>query len=129
VTSDTLIAVSLLEANADAAGIGQIFSGPSLETMFNAPGLPPHGDPRSPDIIVQPYVGVVYTGSGKKQAEHGGFAQDDTNVMLLVSHPRLQARTLTSFVETTQVAPTILQALGLDPAPLDAVQQEGTAVL
>jgi len=128
-TSDTLTAVSLLEASADAAGIGQIFYGPSLATMFNAPGLPPHGDPRSPDIIVQPYVGVVYTSSSKKQAEHGGFAQDDTNVMLLVSNPRFQASTLTSFVETTQVAPTILQALGLDPANLEAVQQEGTAVL
>src|SRR5262249_20366505 len=39
-TSDTLTAVSLLEASADAAGIGQIFYGPSLATMFNAPGLP-----------------------------------------------------------------------------------------
>src|SRR5262249_32046818 len=55
-SSDTLTAVGLLETSADAAGIGQIFYGPSLETMFNAPGLPPNGDPRSPDIIVQPYV-------------------------------------------------------------------------
>src|SRR5262249_34703438 len=129
VTSDTLIAVSLLEANADAAGIGQIFSGPSLATMFNAPGLPPNGDPRSPDIIVQPYVGVIYTGSSKKQAEHGGFAQDDTNVMLLISNPSFQARTVTSFVETTQVAPTILEALGFDSTSLEAVQKEGTPVL
>jgi hypothetical protein len=28
-----------------------------------------------------------------------------------------------------QVAPTIVKALGLNPAALDAVQQEGTAVL
>ena len=128
-SSDTLTAVGLLEANAAAAGIGQIFYGPSLETMFNAPGLPPNGDPRTPDIIVQPNVGVVYTGSSKKQAEHGGFAHDDTNVIMLVSNPNIQARTVTSFVETTQVAPTILQALGLDPASLDAVQKEGTPVL
>ena len=128
--SKTLSAdVSMLEANADAAGIGQIFYGPSLETMFNAPGVPPNGDPRSPDIIVQPYVGVVYTGSSKKQAEHGGFAHDDTNVMLLVSKPDLAASTVTSFVETTQVAPTILQALTLDPGDLEAVQQEGTPIL
>lgn len=128
-SSDTLTAVGLLEANAATAGIGQIFYGPSLETMFNAPGLPPNGDPRTPDIIVQPNVGVVYTGSAKKQAEHGGFAQDDTNVMILVSNPSLQAATVTSFVETTQVAPTILQALGLNPASLTAVQKEGTPVL
>ena len=128
-SSDTLAAVAILEANATAAGIGQIFYGPSLETMFNAPGIPPNGDPRTPDIIVQPNVGVIYTGSTKKQAEHGGFAHDDTNFMLLVSNPDFQARTVTSFVETTQVAPTILQALGLDPSDLDAVQKEGTPVL
>ena len=127
--TDTAMAVRILESNAAAAGIGQIFYGPSLETMFNAPGLPPAGDPRTPDIIVQPNVGVVYSGSSKKQAEHGGFAHDDTNVILLVSNPHLQARTVTSFVETTQVAPTILQALGLDPGSLDAVQKEGTPVL
>jgi len=32
-------------------------------------------------------------------------------------------------VETKQVAPTILQMLGLNPNALDAVKQEGTAVL
>ena len=126
----TLDAVSLLETNATAAGIGQILYGPSLETMFNAPGLPEEGgDPRTPDIIVLPHVGVVYTGSTKKQAEHGGFALDDTNVMLLVSNPSYRPRTITTFVETTQVAPTILKILGLDPGSLDAVRKEGTAVL
>ncbi len=128
-SSDTSTAVGLLEANAAAAGIGQIFYGPSLETIFNAPGLPPYGDPRTPDIIVQPNVGVVYTGSSKKQAEHGGFAQDDTNVMMLVSNPSFQPSTVTTFVETTQVAPTILETLGLDPISLDAVRKEGTPIL
>jgi hypothetical protein len=129
-SSDTAAAVGVLEANAAKAGIGQIFYGPSLETMYNRPGLPADGgDPRSPDIIVQPNVGVVYTKSLKKQAEHGGFAHDDTNVMLLVSNPGLRAKTVTSFVETTQVAPTILKLLGLDPNKLDAVRMEGTPVL
>jgi Type I phosphodiesterase / nucleotide pyrophosphatase len=140
-SSDTLTAVGILEqpANTKAAGIGQIFYGASLETMFNAPGVPAipgpccflreGGDPRTPDIIVAPNVGVVYTGSLKKQSEHGGFAHDDTNVILLVSNPSLHARTDTSFVETNQVAPTILQLLGLNPAALDAVRIEGTAVL
>jgi hypothetical protein len=123
-------AVNAIEASGTAGvGLGQIFYGPSLETMFGTPGLPPNGDPRTPDIIVQPNVGVIYTGSHKKQAEHGGFANDDTNVMLLVSNPGMNAGTVTSFVETLQVAPTILQALGLDPDSLDAVQKEGTAVL
>jgi hypothetical protein len=138
-SSNTAAAVGMLESNAKAAGIGQIFYGASLETMFNAPGVPtvpgpccflrPGGDPRTPDIIVQPNVGVVYTGSTKKQSEHGGFAQDDTNVMLLVSNPGIRPRTITSFVETDQVAPTILWILGLDPRALDAVRMEGTPVL
>jgi hypothetical protein len=109
--------------------------------MFNPPGIPKDldrccelpkpgtPDPRSPDIIVIPNVGVVYTGSTKKQSEHGGFAIDDTNVMLLVSNPAFRARTDTSFVETSQVAPTILRLLGLDPDSLDAVRVEGTPIL
>ena len=145
-SADTVNAVNALEtagvtsgSDASAIGLGQIFYGASLTTMFNAPGVPenpgpccflrPGGDPRSPDIIVIPNVGVVYTGSLKKQSEHGGFAHDDTNVMLLVSNPSITARTDTSFVETDQVAPTILQLLGLNPAALDAVRTEGTPVL
>ena len=103
--------MNLLESNAAAAGIGQIFYGATLATMFGNPGLPPSGDPRTPDIIVQPNVGVVYTGSTKKQAEHGGFAHDDTNVILLVSSILLQPRTITASVETAQIAPTILSYL------------------
>lgn len=128
-SSQTGNAVSILESNATAAGIGQIFYGPSLEQMFNAPGLPPNGDPRSPDIIVSPNVGVVYTGSSKKLSEHGGFSHDDTNVIMLLSNPRFTARTINTGVETTQVAPTILKALGLAPNDLDAVRKEGTTVL
>ncbi len=140
----TADAVTALENAATAVGLGQIYYGPSLTTMFNAPGVPEHpgpccklregGDPRTPDIVVIPNVGVVYTGNLKKQSEHGGFAGDDfawddTNVMLLVSNPGLETRHIDSFVETTQVAPTILQLLGLDPSDLDAVKSEGTPVL
>ena len=126
----TANAVELLETNAVAAGVGQIFYGASLEPLFGKPGLPAQdADPRTPDIIVAPNVGVVYTGSLKKQAEHGGFAQDDTNVMLLLSHPQIEARTVDSFVETAQVAPTVLKLLGYDPGELEAVRKEGTAAL
>jgi hypothetical protein len=137
--TNTMAAVNLLESDAQTAGIGEIFYLASLETMFNAPGVPtangpccallPGGDPRTPDIIVAPNIGVIYTGSAKKQEEHGGFAFDDTNVMLLVSNPGFQPRAVTSWVETMQVAPTILAILGLDPDALQAVQIEGTRVL
>jgi len=78
---------------------------------------------------VIPDVGVVYTGNLKKRSEHGRFAHDDTNVMLLVSNPHTSARAVISFVQTAQVAPTILKILGLDPNALDAVRMEGTPVL
>jgi arylsulfatase A-like enzyme len=126
-------AVSMLESASPAtkniAGIGQIFSGPALTQLFNAPGLPPNADPRTPDILVTPNVGVTYSGSTKKLAEHGGFAHDDTNVMMLLSNPSFDAKTVFTAVETAQVAPTILAALNLDPGKLDAVRTEGTTVL
>jgi len=129
----TADAVALLEehspASSNIAGIGQILSGPALAQLYNAPGLPPHGDPRTPDLIVTPNVGVTYTGSSKKLAEHGGFSHDDTNVMMLLSNPGLRARTLSSPVTTMQVAPTILKALGLNPNALQAVVIEGTQTL
>jgi hypothetical protein len=49
--------------------------------------------------------------------------------MMLVSNPSMQDSTVTSWVETAQVAPTILQVLGLDPNQLQGVQAEGTPVL
>jgi arylsulfatase A-like enzyme len=126
-------AVHMLETQSPAtgniAGIGEIFWGPGITQIFNAPGLPPGGDPRTPDILVTPNIGVTYSGSGKKLAEHGGFAHDDVNVMMLLSNPRFAPKTVTSPVETLQIAPTILQALGLDPNQLQAVQKEHTQVL
>jgi hypothetical protein len=138
-SSRTNDAVAALEAAGTTIGLGQIYYGSSLTDLFNAPGVPEHpgpccelregGDPRTPDIVVIPNVGVVYTGNLKKQSEHGGYAWDDTNVMLLVSNPGLEPKTSHAFVETPQVAPTILHLLGLDPNALDAVRAEGTAVL
>jgi Type I phosphodiesterase / nucleotide pyrophosphatase len=128
-SANTQAAVDILEANTALAGIGQIYYGPTLALNYNPPGPPPNGDPRTPDIIVAPNVGVTYTGSATKLAEHGGFAHDDTNVILLVSNPAFEPRTIYSEVGTLQIAPTILRALGLNPRSLDAVRLEGTPVL
>jgi hypothetical protein len=125
---DTDAAVAMLEANASTTtgiALGQIFYGPSLFLNYNDPSV----DPRSPDIIVTPNVGVTYSSSTAKQAEHGGFAHDDTNVVLLLSNPNLKPKTVSAAVGTAQVAPTILKALGMNPNALDAVVAEGTGVL
>ena len=90
------------------------------------------GDPadgRTPDFMVQPNPGVIYTKSQAKDMEHGGFAEDDGHVALLVSLPSMENKTVTRHVKTTQVAPTVIKALGLDPRLLQAVRQEGTQVL
>jgi Type I phosphodiesterase / nucleotide pyrophosphatase len=122
-------AVELLESNAAAIGPGQIYYGPTLWLNYNVGGSDPGQDPRTPDIIVTPNVGVTYSGSTAMIEDHGGFAHDDTNVMLLVANPRFSALTVSAATATAQVAPTILRALGLDPTALDAVRAEGTPVL
>ena len=121
-------AVELLESNAAALGLGQIYYGPSLWLNYNMGGSDPGQDPRTPDIIVTPNVGVTYGVSGV-QGDHGGFGHDDTNVIMLVSNPNFRAQTISTPVTTMQVAPTILKALGLDPNALDAVREEGTKML
>jgi len=68
-------------------------------------------------------------GSTSKLAEHGGFAHDNINVVLLLSHPSFRPETVRTAVGTAQVAPTILQALHIDPFALLAVRVEGTNML
>jgi hypothetical protein len=73
---------------------------------------------------------VGYTGGMSKIAEHGGNDPQDRNVPILVVLPGSHnGGTITSAVETTQIAPTILALLGLHPNALQAVQIEHTQVL
>ena len=128
-SNSTDSAVALLEKNAAAIGLGQIYYGPTLALNYGVPGNGPGKDPRTPDIIVAPNYGVTYVSGSSVSEDHGGFGHDDTNVMLLLANPSLHRRTVSTEVSTTQVAPTILKALGLNPELLDAVRLEGTGVL
>ncbi|MGA2924161.1 MAG: alkaline phosphatase family protein [Candidatus Sulfotelmatobacter sp.] len=123
--SQTESAVATLEAHEDLFGQGEIFAGPSLTLQFNDPLT----DSRTPDIIIAPNVGVIYTGGKAKVAEHGGFAYDDRNVLLIVSNPSYKPVAFNDQVETRQIAPTIVKALGLDPNLLSAVRSEHTETL
>jgi len=91
-----------------------------------------YGDPfkntRVPDFIAVTEHGVICTG-GSKLAEHGGFSDDDRNVALLVSAPNVRPQTVEAVSYTTQIAPTILDALGFDPNSLKGVRAEHTEVL
>ena len=101
-------------------------SGEELKLKFRDPLT----DSRTPDIIVQPVYGTIYTGAGKnKGAEHGGFSFGDTNVGLIVSNRALDPKLVKTPVLTSQVAATILKSLGIDPRELQSVRRDGITVL
>jgi Type I phosphodiesterase / nucleotide pyrophosphatase len=114
-----------LDANSIALFAEEVMGGAELTLKFNDPSV----DSRTPDIIVQPVYGTIYTGSSKKNAEHGGFSYGDTNVALVLSNPSFKSSVLKTPVATSQVAPSILHELGLNPKLLKSVQVEGTEVL
>ena len=114
-----------LNTNALTLFMDEVMGGAELKLKFNDPLK----DSRTPDVIVQPQYGTIYTDSTKKNGEHGGFSYGDTNVGLIVSNPALQARVLKSLVATSQVAPTILRALEIDPDELKSVRLEKTKPL
>ena len=109
-----------------SAGCTQIYTGAAAARLIGVP----QSDPRVPDVIGIAQYGVVYTGHKAKIAEHGGDHLEDRNVPILVAWPGAFGGTaVTRPVETTQVAPTILKLLGLNPGELQAVRIEGTQPL
>jgi hypothetical protein len=106
------------------SGLAKIYAGRAAADFFGVPT----SDPRHPDVFGRVQVGVVYTG-GTKIAEHGGDNPADRDVPIVVYAPGLRSGVSDRWVETTQVAPTILHLLGLDPGALRAVRIEGTRVL
>jgi hypothetical protein len=98
--SQTEAVAAYLNANASALFIEEVLAGNEMKLKFNDPLT----DNATPDVIVQPIYGTTYTGSSKKNAEHGGFSFGDTNVGLIVSNPELHARTVKTPVATSQVA-------------------------
>ena len=109
-----------------SSGLTAIYAGKAAADYF---GVAP-GDPRVPDLFGIAKVGTVYTGGHGKIAEHGGANPQDRDVPLVVSGPSLDEHGVNNQpVETTQIAPTILSLLGLNPSSLKAVRIEGTRVL
>ncbi len=107
------------------SGLAKIYAGKAAADFFGVPV----SDPRHPDVFGRVQVGVVYTG-GSKIAEHGGDNPGDRNVPILVYAPgNVKPDSNGQWVETTQVAPTILKLLGLNPHDLQAVGIEHTQVL
>ena len=123
--SQTAAAASYLNTNAQSLFIDDVLAGDEIKLKFNDP----LHDNRTPDIIVQPVYGTIYTSSGKKIAEHGGFSIGDTNVGLIVSNPHIQTATIKTPVATSQVAATVLESLNIDSRNLNSVRVEHTEPL
>ena len=114
-----------LNAAKSALGIDKILDRDELGRFYRDPAT----DSRTPDFFVVPNYGVVYTGGKGKIAEHGGVADDDRHVAMLVSAPGLRGAIVDDLVQTTQIAPTILRFLGVSVHELEAVKREGTKAL
>jgi len=109
------------------SGIEQLYVGADAAGYFHAP----IGDSRVPDVVGLTTPGVVYTGGTAKIAEHGGASEADRHVPLVVVSPGADRSGITAdqAVETTQIAPTALRALEIDPGQLSAVNGEHTPAL
>jgi arylsulfatase A-like enzyme len=96
----------------------------------------PATDSTTPDIVVTLQPGYIWVGnvfSKFKNAEHGGFSQDDTHIALILSGgaigSNLQGTTQTVPVQTVQIAVTALDALGLNPFKLTGARADHTKAL
>ena len=111
------------------SGLATVYAGREAARFLGAAVT----EERHPDLVGVVQHGVVYTGGKKKIAEHGGNDPQDRNVPIIVSSARgmsgLSGQRVTTLVETTQIAPTILSLLGLDPESLRSVRIEHTRTL
>jgi hypothetical protein len=108
-----------------ASGLKTVFAGAAAAAYFHTSV----GDSRVPDVFGISQYGSVYTGGKGKIAEHGGANPQDRDVPLVVSGAGVDHSVNNRWVETTQIAPTILRLLGLNPNALKAVQIEHTRAL
>ncbi|CZR56259.1 uncharacterized protein PAC_06147 [Phialocephala subalpina] len=140
---DTDAAVDNLNGQRDTLKIADIISGERLiyEGYGSYPSPKPYHsnanihpgdpakDPAVPNIIIKPELGIIYTTSTAKIAEHGGLSDDDRKVACFASASNLQKTVYDHKVYTKEFAPTILKALGLDPMALQGVVAESGKVI
>jgi Type I phosphodiesterase / nucleotide pyrophosphatase len=119
-TTAAVVAQLSTPVNRAAAHIGGILWGAALTALYPDPLT----SSRTPDIVLLPAAGTVYTTNATKIADHGGFGGDDIHVALLVSNPSLPRKIINDQVETRQIACTILKRLDLDCDDLDSERIE-----
>jgi hypothetical protein len=126
---DSSMTPSVVKAYGDksaALGIQEIYSGAKLGLTLNLPDQ----DTRMPDMILQPELGVAWISpTDTAPATYGGMLDEDTHVALLVAGSQLTGRIDKTWVPTSQVAPLLLRALGIEKFDLQALHREHTPAL
>jgi hypothetical protein len=108
-----------------SAGLAQVYAGGAAAGFIGVPV----SDQRVPDVIGLAQPGTVFTGKKAKIAEHGGDTPADRDVPIVLAGAGVGHGTVDQPVRTAQIAPTILQLLGINPGELQAVRAEHTPVL
>jgi hypothetical protein len=108
---------------------GQFIQKILIGADLTAAGLgTPADDDRAPDMIVEYKPGYLL--GNNKRAEHGGFSEDDSHIALVLGGGGipldLQGTVQSGNILDTQIAPTMLEALGLDPSLLEGAVIDGT---
>ena len=88
----------------------------------------PRFDARAPDVVVYAKDGTLYS-TNKQTENHGAWIPDDLDVPLVFYNPTFTPANISLEVKTTQLAATMLSALGLPLAQLDAWRAEGAPVI
>jgi hypothetical protein len=125
-SAKTEVVAKTLSDQADALGIEAVVYGPELALAWNTPMK----DPRAPDILLRAKSGVLWLKDGDMaMAAHGGSGDEDTHVALMVSGSQLTGRYDPTPVPTTQAAPLLLRALGMEKFDLKALHLEHSPAL
>jgi hypothetical protein len=119
-------AAKALSKAAPQLGIQDIYWGTRLALTLNSSAK----DSRMPDIVLQPRAGVIWASAdGKSLMSFGGAADQDTHVALMISGAQLTGRSDPTYVPTTQLAPLLLRALGMEKFDLRALHLEHSPAL
>ncbi|HEX3569879.1 MAG TPA: alkaline phosphatase family protein [Acidobacteriaceae bacterium] len=125
-SEDTNRLVKTFADDAITLGIQDIYYGARLALTLNTPAA----DSRMPDIILQPRAGVSWVSLSEHALMfYGGMQDEDTHVALMISGPQLTGRTDPTYVPTTQLAPLLLRALGMEKFDLRALHLEHSPAL
>ena len=123
-STDAQTAKQNLLAN-NTLGVAFVLAGDEVTAAgFGSPYL----DSRVPDLVIGSKAGVLWN-QGFTFEDHGGFLPQDLNVPLFAYNPGLDAKNITEVVSNQQVASTMLRAVGLPLAQLDAYRLGDSPVL